>query len=99
MELIIEEDVSVSTVADPAPAVGGGKNIFLRFLPMAGSDVMQAKRAQIYWWGSRACLRVLQALAFLTVQYACSNVHFSWHIFYNIFNLHLCRYITKCLYF
>ena len=39
---------------------------------------------------------VLEALAFLIVKYA--FFHVSWHLFYQIFNQNLCRYITKCLF-
>lgn len=38
--------------------------------------------------GSRACLRALEALVFITVTYAFS--HFSWYFFFKLFNVHLC---------
>ena len=44
--------------------------------------------ASQYWPASRAHIRALEALAFLTVTYAFS--HFSWYFFFKLFNVHLC---------
>ena len=64
--------------------VGGGpSNLFLRFAD--GVQHRRASEASIHWLGSRARLRALEALVFLSVKYAFS--HFSWYLFFKIFNL------------
>ena len=74
---------------------GGRPKIFIRvFADVAKRS--RASEASQYWPGSRAHLRALEALAFLTLKYAFS--HFSWYFFFKIFNVHLCGYINKCLF-
>ena len=62
---------------------GGPSNYFTSFAD--GAQRRRASEASIYWPGSRARLRALEALEFLSVKYAFS--HFSWHLFFKIFNL------------
>ena len=57
----------------------GGARIFCRnFADVAKRS--RASEASQYWPGSRARLRALEALAFLTLKYAFS--HFSWYFFF-----------------
>ena len=75
------------SLADPGFGQGGAPEIFFRDF----ADVVkqsQASEASQYWLGSRAHLRALDALAFLTVKYA--FFHFSWYFFFKLFNVHLC---------
>ena len=61
----------VDSLADPGFGQGGPDNFGQRF-----ANVMQrsgASKASPNWLGSRACLRALEALAFLFFKYA-----FSW---------------------
>ena len=73
---------------------GGAKHFFRDFADVAKRS--QASEASRHCPGSRACLRALEALAFLTLKYSFS--HFSWNIFFKIFNVHLCGYSTKYLF-
>ena len=63
---------------------GGGPS---KFVPIIadGAQRWRVSEASIHRPGSRAQLRALEALVFLSVKYACS--HFSWHLFFKIFNL------------
>ena len=68
-----------SALADPGFGQGGGPRNFVRdFADEAKRS--QASKASQYWPGSRARLRALEALAFLTVKYAFS--HFPWYFFF-----------------
>ena len=68
-----------SSLADPGFGQGGGPRNFVRdFADVAKQS--QASKASQYWPGSRARLRALEALAFLTVKYAFS--HFPWYFFF-----------------
>ena len=71
-----------------------------KFLPKC-DDSMQlhkvSKARAKHQLGSRTCLRALEALAFLSPKYAFS--HFSWHLFFKIFNLKLWKHITKNIYY
>ena len=74
-------------LAYPGSGRGGGPRIFFR----DDADVAKWSRtskASQYWPGSRASLRALEALAFLTFKYAFS--HFSWYVFFKLFHVHLC---------
>ena len=64
---------------------GGPQTFFRDFANIAKWS--WASEASQYWPGSRACLRALEALAFLTLKYAFS--HFSWYFFFKIFYVHL----------
>ena len=65
---------------------GGPRNFFRDFADVV--EWSRASKASQYWPGSRAHLRALEALAFLTVKYAFS--HFSWYFFFKLFNVYLC---------
>ena len=74
-----------SALADPGFGRGGGLRNFVRdFADVAKWS--RASEASQYWPGSRARLRALEALAFLTLKYAFS--HFSWYFFFKLFNIH-----------
>ena len=77
--------VIMGGISDADPGFGqGAQQILPRFAD--GAEWQSASEANIhYWWGSRACLRALEALAFLSVKYAFS--HFSCYLFFKIFNL------------
>ena len=80
--------ISKSALADPGFNLvkGGGQNFFRDF-----ADVVKQSRASEvsqYWRGSRARLRALEALAFLTLKHAFSN--FSMYFFFKIFYVPLC---------
>ena len=81
--------------ADPGFGQGGGPRNFCRdFADVAKRS--RASEASQYWPGSRARLRALEALAFLTLKYAFS--HFSWYFFFKFFNVHFCGCINKYLF-
>ena len=69
---------------DPGFGQGGGPS---KYFPIFadGAERRSGSEASIYRPGSRARLRALEALVFLSVKYAFS--HFSWHLFFKIFNL------------
>ena len=64
---------------------GGPHNFFRDFADVAKRS--RASEVSQYWPGSRACLRALEAHAFLTLKYAFS--HFSWYFFFKYF-MYLC---------
>ena len=81
-KLLYREGYDSSTVfamcslADPGFGRGGAENVAHNF-----ADVVQQSRASeasVNWPGSRAHLRALEALAFLSFKYAFS--WFSWHL-------------------
>ena len=73
---------------------GGTRNVFRDFADVA--PLSQASEASQYWLGSRACLRALEALAFLTIKYAFS--HFSWYFFFK-FLMYICIGTLLNIYF
>ena len=73
---------------------GGAHKFFGDFADVVKRS--QASKASKYLLGSRAHLRALKTLAFLTLKYAFS--HFSWYFFFKLFNIHLCGWITKYLF-
>ena len=58
-------------LADPEFGQGGPRNFFRDFADIANWSWVS--KASQYWLGSRACLRALEALAFLTLKYAVST--------------------------
>ena len=58
-------------LADPGSGQGGPHNFFRDFTNVAKRS--QASEASKYWPGSRAHLRALEALAFLTLKYVFSH--------------------------
>ena len=73
---------------------GGPRNFFWDF-----ADVLKRSRASEasqYWPGSRACLKALEAFAFLTIRYAFS--HFSWYFFFKFF-MYICVGTLQNIYF
>ena len=77
-------NLSQDLLADPGFAQGG--HTFSQYFADVESQ---------YWLGSRALLRALEALAFLTQ--ICILPLFLV-LFCNIFNVHLCGYINKYLF-
>ena len=73
---------------------GGPRNFFRDFADVAKRS--QASEASQYWPGSRARLRALEALAFLTIKYAFS--HFSWYFFFK-FLMYICIGTLLNIYF
>ena len=63
--------------------VRGPSNFFQRFANDA--QRRRVSEASIHWPGSRARLRALEALVFISVKYAFS--HFSWYLFFKNFKL------------
>ena len=78
----IMETSKVTAVADPGFGQGGAKKFSRRFCRRSEAERSEASQ---HWPGSRAHLRALEALAFLTLKYAFS--HFSWYFFFKIFNV------------
>ena len=70
---------------------GGPRNFSRDFADVAKRS--WASEASQYWPGSRACLRALEALAFLTVKMCIFPLFLV--LFLQKFNLHLCRHIHK----
>ena len=87
-------------LADPAFGEGGPRNFFQDFADIAkqsqASEVELGKRNEPIWVGSRARLRALEALAFLTIKYAFS--HFSWYFFFK-FLMYICVDTLQNIYF
>ena len=73
---------------------GGPRNFSRDFADVVKQS--QVSEASQYWPGSRARLRALEVLAFLTLKYAFS--HFSWYFFFKLFNVHFCGCINKYLF-
>ena len=73
---------------------GGDQKFSPRFANVAKRS--QASEASQYWPGSLACLRALEALAFLTVKYAFS--HFPWY-FFSKFLMYICVGTLTNIYF
>ena len=89
------QPTTLFTLGDPGFSQGGGPRNFCRDF----ADVVkwsQVSGVSQYWLESRAQLRTLEALAFLTVKYAFS--HLFWYLFFKKFNLQFWRHITKFLF-
>ena len=82
------------TVADPGFGQGGGQKLSRDLADVAKRS--RVSKASQYWLGSRACLRALGALAFLTLKYAFS--HFSWYFFFKIL-MYICVGTLTNIYF
>ena len=79
----------LGSLADPAFGQGGPRNFFRDFVDVAKQS--QASRVSKYWPGSRARLRAMEALAFLTIKHAFS--YFYWYFFFKF----LCTFVWVTL--
>ena len=85
---------AISTSGSSIWSRGGPRHFFRDFADVAKWS--QASEASQYWPGSRARLRALEAIAFLTIKYAFS--HFSWYFFFK-FLMYICIGTLLNIYF
>ena len=90
------EDSAVEVIIRKLHKNGNGKLIDKGILQYIVSLDPSLSLINSIYARNRAHLRALEALAFLTLKYSFS--HFSWNIFFKIFNVHLCGYSTKYLF-